>query len=229
MNSFRVVLAACTLLAAEARADFDQANAAFAEKRYTEAASGYEAVIQNRGYSAPILFNLGNAYYLDDKLGRAILNYERAQLLAPRAADIVSNLDAARRKAGISPQPTHWLSADELSWLGSLVAILVGAGLLNRQITGRGGWGWVAASGVALVAVMIALLLRFPDHGRAIVVGKTVPVYIAPVTVTQPLFTLTEGQPVSIQKVNGDFLLVDAGNGRRGWVTPSAVERVTPM
>jgi tetratricopeptide (TPR) repeat protein len=217
------------LAAAQTWADFDQANAAFAEKRYADAARGYEAVIRQQGYSAPVLFNLGNAYSFDGKLGRAILNYERAQLLAPRADDIADNLNVTRRKAGISAVPEHWLTADTLSCLGSLAAILAVAGLLFRQVTGRGGWAWVIANGAVLLAVMVALLLRYPERDRAIVVAKSVPVYIAPVTVTQPLFTLTEGQPVSIRKINGDFLLVDAGNDQRGWVTPATVERVTPM
>jgi len=230
MEKLRLILTVVALLAAaEARADFDQANAAFAEKRYAEAASGYQAVIRERGYSAPVLFNLANAYYLDGNLGRAILNYERAQLLAPCAADIAGNLNVVRRKAGIPEKPAQWLSTDALSCLGSLAAVLIASGLVFQQVTGRGGLAWVVATGVVLLAVMVALLLRHPERDRAIVVAKGVPVYIAPVTVTQPLFTLTEGQPVSIRKINGDFLLVDDGNSRRGWVTPAAVERVTPM
>jgi tetratricopeptide (TPR) repeat protein len=230
MKTFGLILSAIALsVVAETRADFDQANAAFAEKHYAEAVSGYQAVISQQGYSASVLFNLANAYYLDGKLGRAILNYERAQLLAPRAPDIAGNLSVVRRKAGIAEQPARWLSTDALSCLGGLAAILIAAGLLFRQVTGRGGLVWVVATGLVLLTVMIVLLLRYPERDRAIVVAKSVPVYIAPVTVTQPLFTLTEGRPVSIRKVNGDFLLVDAGNSQRGWVTPSAVERVTPM
>ena len=229
MKTSKLFLAAMAFVAAEARADFDQANAAFAGQRYAEAASGYEDVIRQNGYSAPVLFNLGSAYYLDGKLGRAILNYERAQLLAPRASDIAANLSIARCKAGIVEQPAHLLSTNELSWLGSSALVCFGAAVLWRQINARAGAGWIIASGCMLAAVMIALFLRYPESGRAIVVAKSAPAYIAPVTVTQPLFTLTEGQPVSIRKVNGDFLLVDAGNSRRGWVTPSMVERVTPM
>jgi tetratricopeptide (TPR) repeat protein len=217
------------LVAAETRAGFDEANAAFAEKRYADAASGFEAVIRAHGFSAPVLFNLANAYYLDGKPGRAIVNYERAQRLAPLADDVAVNLSTACRQAGIVEPPAHWLSTDALACLGSLTALLIAAGLLHRQVTGRDNLAWIIANGVALVAVMVALFLRYPERGRAIVVAKSVPVYIAPVTVTQPTFTLSEGQAVTIRKVNGDFLLVEAGDGQRGWITPSAVERVTPM
>ena len=233
MKTPSLITAALALLAAvEAHAEFDQANAAFAEKRYAAAASGYEAVIRRQGFSVPVLFNLANAFYCDGKLGRAILNYERAQLLAPRAADIDRNLSVVRRKAGLADQPAHWLSSDELSWLASMTLGFIAAGFLFRQVTKRAGlaWrGWIAVNACVLLAAMIALFLRFPQGDRAIVIAETAPAYIAPVTVTQPIFTLTEGQPVSIRKVNGDFLLVEDGDGRRGWVTPAAVERVTPM
>ena len=229
MKTSMLILAALAFAGAGARAEFDQANAAFAEKRYQEAAGQYEATLREQGYSVVTLFNLANAYYHEGKLGLAILNYERAQLLAPRIYDIAHNLSIARLKAGIVDRPAHFLSDNELSWLGSAALLCFGATALFRRITVRRGTVWAVASGCVLVAAMIALLLRYPEHGRAIVVAKSAPAYIAPVTVTQPLFTLTEGQPVSIRKVNGDFLLVDAGNSRRCWVTPSMVERVTPM
>ncbi len=86
MKTPKLILTALALLTfaglkcgAETQASFDHANAAFAEKRFAEAANEYEAVISRQGFSAPVLFNLGNAYYLDGNLGRAILNYERAQ------------------------------------------------------------------------------------------------------------------------------------------------------
>jgi tetratricopeptide (TPR) repeat protein len=239
MKTRTLTLAACAVLtvaglncAAETQANFDQANAEFAQKHFAEAASGYEKVIGQQGLSASVLFNLANAYYRAGNLGRAILNYERAQLLAPRDGDIDANLCVARRKAGVADQPAHQLSGNELSWIGSVAMIFIAAGLLFRQVTKRGGFVWrawtIANSGV-LLAAMLSLFLRYPEWNRGVVVAKGAPVYIAPVTVTQPLFSLTEGQSVSIRKTSGDFLLVDAGGGRRGWVTPATVERVTPL
>ena len=224
-----IVTGLALLAAAETRADFDQANAAFAQQRYAEAASGYEGLIRERGYSVPVLFNLANAYYHDGQLGRAILNYERAQLLAPDAADVAHNLSVARRKAGMADHPPHWLGTYALSGLCSLAAVMIAVGFLFRQVTGRGAVGWIAANAVVLQVSMFALLLRFPERDRAIVVVTNVPAYKAPITVTQPLFTLSEGQPVSIREINGQFVLVEAGGGPPGWVATAAVERVTPL
>jgi tetratricopeptide (TPR) repeat protein len=239
MKTLKPMLTACALLAvvelncaAETQTGFDQANAAFAEKRFAEAANGYETVISRQGFSASVLFNLANAYYRAGNLGWAILNYERAQLLAPRDADIAANLSIARSKAGVADQPTHLLSSNGLSWFGSAAMISLAAGLLFRQVTKRAGFvwrTWIITNSCVLLAAMLTLFLRNPEWNRGIVVAKSAPAYIAPVTVTQRMFTLTEGQPVSIRKTSGDFLLVEAVGGRRGWVTPAAVERVTPM
>ncbi len=64
--------------AANQQTAFDQANTAFAQKNYGRAASDFRGIIARRGYSAPVLFNLANAYYKDGQIGLAILNYERA-------------------------------------------------------------------------------------------------------------------------------------------------------
>jgi hypothetical protein len=53
------------------------------------------------GYSAAALFNRANSCARDGKTGLAILNYERAQLLAPNDSDIAANLHFVRTKAGL--------------------------------------------------------------------------------------------------------------------------------
>ncbi len=49
--------------------------------------------------TAALFYNLGNAYYKQGDHGRAILNYRRAQQLAPRDPDIEANLALARAQA----------------------------------------------------------------------------------------------------------------------------------
>jgi tetratricopeptide (TPR) repeat protein len=71
----------------------------------TLVASGLE---ENRE-SAQLYFNLGNAYFRDHQLGKAILNYERAHLLAPPAIAISAITCATRtttRKTGLLPRAT---------------------------------------------------------------------------------------------------------------------------
>ena len=72
-----------------------QGDSAYINKEYDQAIEIYEALLQ-QGESGEVYYNLGNAYFKQDELGRAILNYERALLLQPGNADISANLDIAR-------------------------------------------------------------------------------------------------------------------------------------
>ena len=67
---------------------------------YPAAVRNYEQVLKRDGFSAPVLFNLGNAWLRLGKPARAILDYERALVLAPHNPAIEANLAAARSVPG---------------------------------------------------------------------------------------------------------------------------------
>ncbi|MCP4257119.1 MAG: hypothetical protein GY774_06285 [Planctomycetes bacterium] len=87
---------------------FNQANEAFrqansinsstrADELYEKAILSYEKII-NEGQieNAGLYYNLGNAYLLKENIGRAILNYRRAQRLDSSDTNIQKNLEFAR-------------------------------------------------------------------------------------------------------------------------------------
>lgn len=84
-----------------ANAAFRQANAAKddaeQQRLYERAILSFEKII-NEGQirNAKLYYNLGNAYFLKEDLGRAILNYRRAEKLDEGDADIRKNLSFAR-------------------------------------------------------------------------------------------------------------------------------------
>src|ERR1051325_9538876 len=51
------------------------ANEAYAKGNFVKAAEGYEQLIAQDYESAELYYNLGNAYYKLDNIGKAILNY----------------------------------------------------------------------------------------------------------------------------------------------------------
>jgi tetratricopeptide (TPR) repeat protein len=75
---------------------FARANQLYEEGRYQEAVAKYEEILASGMQDGRVYYNLGNAYFKQDKLGPAILNYERAQRLMPRDEDIKVNLAYAR-------------------------------------------------------------------------------------------------------------------------------------
>lgn len=89
-------------LLGEANTMFQQANAAAgnpdrAAELYGKAILLYEKIIeQGRIHNAKLYYNLANAYFLTNDLGRAILNYRRAELLDRGDVNIRNNLAFAR-------------------------------------------------------------------------------------------------------------------------------------
>jgi len=70
-----------------------------AEKLYGKAVLSYEKIINDgRIRNAKLYYNLANAYFLKGEMGRAILNYRRAERLDRADANIQKNLTFARSK-----------------------------------------------------------------------------------------------------------------------------------
>lgn len=70
-----------------------------ANQNLREAALRYEAVLAKGFKNGQIYYNLGNTYYRQGELGKAILNYLRAKRLMPRNADLDANLRLAKNSA----------------------------------------------------------------------------------------------------------------------------------
>jgi len=89
---------------------FVQANDAFRKanqvkndseqmKLYEQAILGFEKIINDGGIkSAGLYYNLANAYFLKQDIGRAILNYRRAEKIESSYTIVHKNLSVARSK-----------------------------------------------------------------------------------------------------------------------------------
>src|ERR1700733_4197019 len=91
-------------------------------------------------YSADGLYNLANSYARAGKPGLAVLNYERAALLAPNDPDINSNLQYVRATAQVPTEPRSRLvqfaflvSPTTAAWLGVIGLALLGGSLLANK------------------------------------------------------------------------------------------------
>ena len=101
MKWVRYMLVLCFLPATMAFAASDnlhqQARDAYSNGDYVQAISIYETMTQE-GESDELYYNLGNAYYKNNQIGKAILNYERALRLNPSYDDAAFNLQLANEK-----------------------------------------------------------------------------------------------------------------------------------
>lgn len=91
---FLVLFCICTSVGAVTKKNADDE---YKKGHYQQAIKDYEELLK-KGPSVELYYNLGNSYYRTDNITRAVLNYERALLLAPGDADIRFNLQMARSK-----------------------------------------------------------------------------------------------------------------------------------
>jgi hypothetical protein len=228
---------AVTLSAFASPVTFDQANQAFADENYSQSARDFDRLIALEGFSVPLLFNAGNAWFKAGEPGRAILNYERAQMLAPRDKAVAHNLKYVREQTGLPPHPTGALqaAARRLSW-NTLTALAgIAGGVLCGVFLAKRIWPrlsrlavrlMLAGSATALLLFTGALALRASDLNRAIVLTANAPARIAPAEAGGISFELAAGQAVQTKQQHGDFVLVQTADGRSGWINTKLVAKV---
>ncbi len=233
-------LLTCSLAFSVARVEasvFEEANRAFADGRFDDAVKQYETVGREKGYSAPVLYNLANSYFRAGQIGPAILNYERAQVLAPNDPDIAANLSFARKQAGLFVQAdsiaeaARIFSMNEWAWLGCATLLLTCALIVAGRVYPAQRLYLRLGTGIAiviLVAAGIAITTQFDALQRAVVIAKEAPVRISPFESARSAFVLSPGEEVTLGKSHENFVFVQDRQHRSGWVSQGQIEAVVP-
>lgn len=71
----------------------ERADSAYNAGKFKEAIQLYSSVADENGTSAPLLFNLGNAYFQDGDYGNAMLCWLRARRLDPSNQEVNTNIN----------------------------------------------------------------------------------------------------------------------------------------
>ena len=239
-----LVVAAQTMFAASKQ----EADEAYQKNEFETAISLYEELIATEGESAEVYYNLGNSYYKNKNMARAILNYERALLLEPGDADIRFNLELAKSKAvdKIIPTPevfiVTWVNAvvnsmSERSWsvLGIVTFLLLLAGL-GLYIFGNSLWlkktGFIAAVVMIIVCLCANLAASsqksdLVNRNGCIVLSPSVTVKSTPDDSGTDLFVIHEGAKVFIEdNTMSEWKEVSLEDGKKGWMPASAIEAI---
>jgi hypothetical protein len=193
---------------------------------------------ESAGYSAAGLYNLANSYARAGKPGMAILNYERASLLAPGDPDIQANLSFVRASAHLPAETPDTLdrvakmaSPFWMSWIGVLGLVIVGASVIVAQLSPRHRLARRAAAllGVTMIGLTLcsALALGSRLH-QGVVITAATPVRVSPVPMGDPLFSLPEGEKVKIAAEHDGFALIETRAGRTGWISDSNLAPLVP-
>jgi tetratricopeptide (TPR) repeat protein len=184
------------------------------------------------------LFNAGNACLRAGRIGEAILNYERASLLAPQDPDIAANLKLARSKAGLwNVEPpalerlAHKAALQTWATIAATALATIAASLPLALVVPLGRPLWLslrAAAGLALAIALAAIVIGWSDLNRAVTIAKEAVAHVAPAPAAGTVFHLREGEAVLISRALGDFLLVRDRDGQQGWVKAGEVAPIVP-
>lgn len=222
------------------------ADKAYQENKYAEAIKMYENILATQGESAVVYYNLGNSYFKEKNMAKAVLNYERALLLNPGDADIRFNLDMARSKTVDQITPATevfivtWVNSltnmqSERGWakigIVSFICLLVGLALyiFSKRLFVRK-IGFIGAVVLLVVTVCANLFARQQkneqmDRTGAIVMSPTVTVKSTPDKSGTELFVLHEGTKVFVEdnSMKG-WKEIRLEDGNKGWIPTEAIE-----
>ncbi len=222
------------------RSLFRQANQQYQESSFEAALETYQKILDSGHESGALFYNIGNTHFKLGELGRAILNYERAQRLMPRNQDVKANLALSRSLAtdAITPLPTFWpfqvlkwwVHLLPIFWLVLIVGVsyLVAAAAFIVRILTQGPrvrlWATRSAVGAMVTVVVFGVNLAVTElgigvHEEGIILVRSVPVHSAPSDDTSlELFTIHEGTKVRIEQQAEDWLEIVLEDGKVGWV-----------
>ncbi|MGA1844733.1 MAG: hypothetical protein ACMUIS_09255 [bacterium] len=249
-HALSAVLAAMMLLALhpcvaraqreKATQNFLQANQAYENERYADAASLYEEVIGCGFHSGAIYYNLGNCYTKMGRIGPALVYYRNAERFMPRDGDLRFNLQYVldQRKDRIETRERipfarvfffwyYWLSLREilviflvfnlLLWTLSLILLYRHHELLR----------WARILSLCLFLIFGATLV-VKVYAQGIIRQGVVTVQEATVRSGNgihhsPLFILHEGAECRVDDEAEGWMKILLTDGKIGWISSSAI------
>jgi tetratricopeptide (TPR) repeat protein len=218
------------------------AEKAYASKHYKEAIACYNSVLEQGFVSYKLYYNLGNAYYKNNEIGKAIYNYELANKLKPNNEDIKTNLRIANEKT------IDDIESKENFFLGALKS-----GVVNSLSTN--GWAWLTIftlvgclgfafiylmakqvmfkrigffmSALSLLSFVVSMALGFTALNArqqikfAIITARETRIQTEPDKLSPSKFSLHEGTKVRVLETNAGWTNIRLENGNEGWVQTS--------
>jgi tetratricopeptide (TPR) repeat protein len=239
MAALAAALAPVTRLHAAGEADFEKANAAYAEGRFEEAAAGYESLVREGRSHANLFYDLGNAWYRLGNFGKAVLNYQRALALEPRHPEADANLRLARdegralelrttqieRYASLATTKQYTIAAATGLWLALFL-------VTHWYFSRRRSAGRIALIALSLLVTGISIFgivtLENGIRGEnlAVVTSKETEARLATADNAKSILVLPAGSEIKLLSERGGWIYAMLPNEQRGWIAATAVERV---
>lgn len=226
---------------------FNNGNENYSNGEYELAIENYQTVLDNGYESFELFYNMGNAYFRLNKVGKSILYYEKARKINPDDDDLIQNLNIAKLR-----------TIDKIEEIDSFFAHEILSGISNSL--GLGVWSFLSlifiwlslvvgilfvmtksASSkktlflVSLLGILLAIFSYYfasvtysnkVDDSGAILMQASVYVKSSPDNSGTDLFILHEGAKLNISDLKNGWANIKLSNGKTGWIPIGSVERI---
>jgi tetratricopeptide (TPR) repeat protein len=217
----------------------DSAAIYYDKKNYEGAIRCYGKILSEGKESWKLHYNLGNAYFKSNAVGKAILHYEIARKLNPLQPDLLNNISIADSRivdkievkdnfleSKIKSGALNLFSVDGWAW-ASIISLFSGLGLFFLYMISASPalkklFFW--SGFVILLGFIISMLLGFSAlreknaKDSAVITSPSVSFYNEPKSENKKPFQLHEGTRVHILDADDGWMNIQLQNGNEGWV-----------
>ncbi len=222
---------------------FLEANKALIAENYNDAIDKYESILNNGYESTELYYNLGNAYYRAEYIGKSIWAYSNALEISPRNSDIAHNLSIANtRIVDRIEMPKSFIFITIYRYIKSIMTtnewILFGSFLIfikSIHFTGMRlgfylGKMYKMTSTLLISLIMIVHIFAMDSYidkqrkNTAIVISNNVNAYSGPFYGdNSKLFQINEGIKVNISNQQEDWAEIILIDGKKGWISSESI------
>ena len=247
INFFGLILSPVNVLADRIDELFNEGNKAYEQKNYLAAITKYEEILKYNVHHTAVYFNLANAYFKQNELGKSILYYEKAYKLTPRDQDIRENLELAKLMTVDkieTPTPGlianflttfyHYFSLNEFAaltlfhFIGIIGLIILY--LLVRHVFIRRILLYFIGFGIILFIIFGSAFFVKMDIEKnvkeGIVMTAKLDAHSSPDNGSEISFTIHEGKKVKILQIVENWVKIELENSWQGWVEQDAISEI---
>jgi len=226
---------------------FDQGTKHYAAAQYQQAIDFWKLIEKSGNESAALYYNLGNAYYKQNKVAPSIYYFEKALQIAPNDPDIKNNLSFAQnaRIDAIEALPKNFIAktyerlysiATFETWakVAVVLSTICVLGFLLYYFIKQTGKKrlFLSISLISLLLLFIALAMSYTTFNAinkkqpAIIFAESVDVKLEGSLGSETSFILHEGTKVEVLEHREDWNYIRIANGKEGWVPLETLKRL---
>lgn len=226
---------------------WEMGNKAYMDGAYDKAVEEYSAILEGGEYSMELYYNLANAYFKMEKIGKAILYYNKALRIALSQEDVLHNLAIAetRTKDKITAVPEFFLhrwmrvvrnsvSCNAWGALSLLFFALILTFALLFLLASRLGVRKAGFYGALCSLLLFVATTAFAISSRndiltkdeAVVISSAISVKSSPDRSATDLFVLHEGTKLRIVAEFDEWVEVVIADGKKGWTERKNIETI---